>query len=582
MKKKSKFIFFWLPYDVKYTYETFLTAFYLAIKKFPVEDSIHIGHKTIFADVPQHLPENWLSAYQVSLPKKQELDALEKIIWEENIFQPLEDSLSSKNLVWRELLTKVFTPLQEKFELCLEEQLTKYHVESIILWSNCPSIVKAAEKFNIPVIHNEMGPLRDPVYLPTCYFDFSGVNGNTESENRYRSLSDEQDAYPLLGRSALQSLFTKVVRPLRRHDEYDAGVPLQVEDDSNIIAFSNGFNNHELIAFVKSNYENWLLRKHPYGHLDYKDALKETNSLTPQEFIALCRKIVTINSSMGFEALLMGKPSQILGDSPFKFIDIHSPDFVKQLRFCLLNYLVPFEWMFNKDYYLWRLTKPSEKEIAEMHLKYYVKQKHNWTKENFDFTQLNIELENIYQRNLNLQFVESENYWLEKNKQLEFEIEQLKASTGTRIKKLSTENAKIKNELSASISQNEAYHHELWRHQHLLAETFNSKSWKITSPLRKLNLAFNKIYNNENVKGRGKIFLIKIARKAIAVPAIRKLAVKAAHKTGYYEKMRSLYLKTQPSGVQPIVQVSEPDTISRDTLTNLKKIKMLKAKRGNS
>jgi len=581
MNKQSKFIFFWLPYDVKYTYETFLTAFYLAIKKFPIEDSIHIGHQSIFDGVPQHLPENWLAGYQATLPSDEELNKVDKIIWGSDIFQPLEDVLTSKNLVWRELLTNVFPPLQEKFEECLKEQVAKYNVEAIILWSNCPSIVKAAERFNIPVIHNEMGPLRAPVYLPTCYFDYSGVNGNTEAEERFRKMPDEQDGYPLLSRMALLSLFMQVVKPVRRHDEFEAGVPLQVEDDSNIIAFSNGFNNHELIAFAKSNYDSWLLRKHPYGHLDYKDAYEETNHLSPQEFIALCKTIVTINSSMGLEALLMGKPSLILGDSPFKYIDIQSPDFIKQLRFCLLNYLVPFAWMFNKEYYLWRLSKPKEKEIAEKHLEYYVKLKHNWTKENFNFSQLNTELENIYHRNLNLQFVETERRWLEKIDQHKDELEQLKKVNSERIKKLNIENEKLRHELALAKNQNEANHHQLWYHQHIIEQTFNSKSWKITAPLRVLNLKLNRIKNNSILLGRLNQRFAGIARKLAAISFLRKVVVKVARKTGYYEKIKAIYIRTQPAAVQPIVQISEPDTISRDTLTNLKKIKMVKVKRDN-
>lgn len=582
MKKNSKFIFFWLPYDVKYTYETFLTAFYLAINKFPVEESIHIGHPSLFDSVPQHLPKNWLSAYQCGLPSQNDLDTLHKIVWDETLFQPLELALKSKNLVWREILCNVYQPLQEKFEKNLEELLIHEDISAIILWSNCPSIVKAAEKFNIPVIHNEMGPLRDPVYLPTCYFDFSGVNGHTEAEARYNNMLPEQDAYPLLGRAALQSLFTKGVKPLRRHDEFDAGVPLQVEDDSNIIAFSNGFNNHELITFVKNHYETWLLRKHPYGHIDYKEATEEANTLSPQEFIALCKKIVTVNSSMGFEAYLMGKPAQILGDSPFKFIDINAPDFVKQLRFCLLNYLVPFAWLFNKEYYLWRLKRPTEKEIAEKHLEYYIQIKHNWTKENFNFSRLNTELENIYQRNLNLQFVESEKYWLEKNQQLANELESLSATSSARIKKLSNENKQIKQELLTSKTQNDNYYHELWRHQHTLSLIYKSKSWRITAPLRAINAINFSSVRFRALKSLDAQPVKKILKKIIAVQAFRNIAIKIAHKTGSYAKLKALYLRIHQPAAQPIVHVSEPEIISRDTLTNIKKIKMLRKKRGNS
>jgi len=59
-------------------------------------------------------------------------------------------------------------------------------IEAILTWCNCPSLNAAAKEKGIPVVHLEIGPLRWPQYRPTAYLDFSGVNGNTEAERRYR------------------------------------------------------------------------------------------------------------------------------------------------------------------------------------------------------------------------------------------------------------------------------------------------------------------------------------------------------------------------------------------------------------
>lgn len=561
--KSSKYLFFWLPYDVKYTYETFLTAFYLSIKRFPSASCVHLGHQKIFENIPSHLPDNWLQAFHTAMPNNEELSALNKIIWNSDIFQQLEDEHKSKNLVWEYLLTKEYQPLMDYFETELIKLLEQTKIKGIVLWSNCPSIKKIAQKYKIPVIHNEMGPLREPTYLPTCYFDFSGVNGETESASRFTKYTQsENESYNDLSRLALVSLFSKVVKPIREFNKYQVGLPLQVEDDSNIIAFSNGFDNSELINYAKNKTDSILVRKHPYGRVDYDDIITGSSELSPQEFISLCEYIITINSSVGLEAMLLGKPAELLGDSPFNFIDQKNEDFIKQLRFGLLNYLVPFDFLFNEEYYDWRSTMPHENSIREKHILYYLKQKHGWDKNNFDFRMLNTELENIWFRNLNLQFVEKERDLLNEIRVVKSDYEEFSA-------KLQEAELKVK-DLNA----------ELVRNQLVLEQVFASKSWKITKPLRLMNVAKTKIKNLKTIKSLIYKVGIKIAKKVLSNYHVRQSTVKIAKKIGLYGKLKAIYLRGQTTERPSIVHVTSDKDVSRDAVINIKKIKILKKQRG--
>lgn len=377
-KKDNKYIFFWLPYDVKYTHKTFLTSLYLALDRFPIKNAIHIGQKKIFEPPSADIPENWLASYDANIPTEDLLTSIDKILINPEIFDELEKKYKSKNIVWGKLLTERYLPLEILLNDIFNDLVSKYEISAIVLWCNIPSVVYIAEQMKIKVIHNEMGPLRAPNYVGTCYFDFSGVNGNTEASKRFTSFSKEKDFIEIIqfDRNYLLNLLKIEGQEKERliEEVYDIGVPLQVEDDSNIIAFSNGFSNFELINYCRSLSNNILIRKHPSGYINYSEITPNSEELTPQDFIDKCRNIVTINSSVGLEAILYGKKTIILGDSPFKLLsECTDREYAgKFLDFTVLNYLIPLEFLYDKNYYDWRLSNPSEKEIRNFHLNYYL------------------------------------------------------------------------------------------------------------------------------------------------------------------------------------------------------------------
>ena len=82
------------------------------------------------------------------------------------------------------------------------------------------------------------------------------------------------------------------------------------------------------------------------------------------------------------EACLLEKPVMVLGDSPFKLLSddlvngaVSADGHIDELNFLCLNYIIPYELIFNYDYYVWRLGNPTETEIRNYHLKYYLSKK---------------------------------------------------------------------------------------------------------------------------------------------------------------------------------------------------------------
>lgn len=259
-------------------------------------------------------------------------------------------------------------------------------LEAVITCVNCATLTALCRRRGTALIHFELGPLRAPNFLPTAYFDFSGVNGNTEARTRFEAARHSIDADEWCKVEALKSLFLRKELRGEVRPDVDLGLALQVEDDSNIICYSNGFSSLSMLndAQVKLADERIgapvLVRSHPGSLFSVRNALPRLvadQSETAVDFILRCKRIHTINSSVAVEALLLGREVVVFGESPLGFcIDPSTHVFYEPaLAFFLLNYLVPWDIAFSTEYIRWRLELPSEDSIRKTHLKHCMQEK---------------------------------------------------------------------------------------------------------------------------------------------------------------------------------------------------------------
>jgi len=285
----------------------------------------------------------------------------------------LEDSGGNPLAAFSRLVSEDVQCLEAAFVEILSHTST-LNIEAILTWCNCPSLSAAAAEKGIPVLHLEIGPLRWPQYRPTAYLDFAGVNGNTEAERRYL----ESGLQPVGGFdiNALRRFFYQTDSIDTQEVQFNLGVALQVEDDSNLLAFGHGFDNQSLLVYAHLLNDNAsvLVRAHPGSLFALKpDWYTVDNSPDSVTFIRHCEKILTINSSIGVEALLMQTPVDVLGDCAHRFISQSANNQVRatRLAFYLFAYLVPMDLIYDAAYLRFRLRQPSEYEIIMRHLETY-------------------------------------------------------------------------------------------------------------------------------------------------------------------------------------------------------------------
>ncbi|EPY4629282.1 TPA: hypothetical protein PIU42_001508 [Klebsiella quasipneumoniae subsp. similipneumoniae] len=417
-----------------------------------------------------------------SIPDEQSLARheylyLDHALYETMLAQHHHDPIKS----FTTFLTESISELEnELFSLLTKEIIQR--VDAFVSICNCPSLEKVARALNKEVIHLEIGPLRAPMYRNTAYLDFTGVNGNTEARARYESCQTEIDI--TCSMNDLHRYFLEAISLPSSSENQVAGIVLQVEDDSNIIAYSHNFTNISLISYVRQQHtlENILVRAHPGSLFRLRDDIFSIDaSANSLEFIQKCHSIYTINSSVGLEALLCEKKTNILGDCSYAFVaeEASGPTRVNAMAFYLFAYLVPFELIFNLEYLRFRLDHPAELDIVRKHLQFYSKMPDEREENSHTLSTL---INEAISKDITMRTI-LENSLAENNKQLEDLKTQLAAEVTER-EKLAAAITKLQQTADLAAKDREILVSALAVKQDEVDRMRRSLSWKLTMPVR--------------------------------------------------------------------------------------------------
>ena len=417
-----------------------------------------------------------------SIPDEQSLARheylyLDHALYETMLAQHHHDPIKS----FTTFLTESISELEnELFSLLTKEIIQR--VDAFVSICNCPSLEKVARTLNKEVIHLEIGPLRAPMYRNTAYLDFTGVNGNTEARARYESCQTEIDI--TCSMNDLHRYFLEAISLPSSSENQVAGIVLQVEDDSNIIAYSHDFTNISLISYVRQQHslENILVRAHPGSLFRLRDDIFSIDaSANSLEFIQKCHSIYTINSSVGLEALLCEKKTNILGDCSYAFVaeEASGPNRVNAMAFYLFAYLVPFELIFNLEYLRFRLDHPAELDIVRIHLQFYSKMPDEREENSHTLSTL---INEAISKDITMRTI-LENSLAENNKQLEDLKTQLAAEVTGR-EKLAAAITKLQQTADLAAKDRDILVSALAVKQDEVDRMRRSLSWKLTMPVR--------------------------------------------------------------------------------------------------
>lgn len=352
--------------------------------RFEVEDIAFIGDAAYFDE--STIPfGDWLKlgGLRFRCPDQHKFRAFRKIELAPELFADMAVRIGGGHLdLFRHLLTEP----DPAFAACLVQHLRELAqhnaIEALLSWCNLPALSRAAAQLgDVPVIHNELGPLRSPLYRDTIYFDFRGVNGCTSPptwpQDWVRHQLEEGDLLePAQLRGLLVADTARVQALERTPPAFRAGVALQVEDDSNVVAYASGWTPLQLLyaAIGRFGADQVSVRGHPGAHFVYRGGLGQADaSADSLAFLANIEELISVNSSLLAEAALWGRRFEAKGDTPIRFLAAalatDEPGWAKAaLNAFFLAYLVPADLLFDPAYYRWRLSLPTLAQCHERHM----------------------------------------------------------------------------------------------------------------------------------------------------------------------------------------------------------------------
>ena len=208
-------------------------------------------------------------------------------------------------------------PLQETLT---EEQFNKElpGADLVFMWNGGLGKEKEISTYcknnGIPVYYMELG------WLPqrgTFYFDRKGVNYESSlTDWKYKEITQQQKQEIAVKRAFYHQHHAQTTN-IAIADKDFVFVPFQVESDSQIINFSRIKKMQQLVDYVCSFVQGKIIFKaHPKddpGEIKIPDRCKLYKTGTTHDFLPKCKYAITINSTVGVEALTYNKLVITLG-----------------------------------------------------------------------------------------------------------------------------------------------------------------------------------------------------------------------------------------------------------------------------
>jgi capsular polysaccharide export protein len=267
------------------------------------------------------------------------------------------EQLRRPMIMWPGQIKKTLQSIKRHYA-AIKKIIKKYKPGFIFVWNGytgyTANILRIyADRFGIPTAYMERGILKDSLFV-----DSDGVNGASSLSNlspKYLDsidLSEEEYA-------CIQKIFAPT-KPKKIQKIQKIFFPLQVQRDTNIVMYSRFSSMREAFWEIYNKFNRngvkFLLRPHPEEEKDtclniplFKNTLVSSDK-TLKEWLKWSDIVVTINSTVGLEAIIAGKPVISMGDSIYSStgltfglndnIKTFEPDEIYQRLFRYLKYLL--------------------------------------------------------------------------------------------------------------------------------------------------------------------------------------------------------------------------------------------------
>jgi len=215
------------------------------------------------------------------------------------------------------------------------------------------AIKALAKKINIPVVHFENGLLPD-----TTTFDLSGVNDANSLPRNAQFYREYKNETTIIERQLVSRKFHRSKKSHAKNKTFYADlpdkfifVPFQVKFDSQVLLNSKIIKTmtglYQWLEFAEKNSDQpikFVIKEHPSDPHKYTELYNKNPNIIfsnrdTKELIEKAEAIITVNSSVGLEAILLHKRVIVLGEACYGIEGLCHPVKTEQHMSEIINQL---------------------------------------------------------------------------------------------------------------------------------------------------------------------------------------------------------------------------------------------------
>lgn len=336
------------------------------------------------------LPERFYDEFEMDHISYDDISELNVCALPDRIFDVINEEAETRS----KALLNLYNNRYESIEKWLISTIDRYiagrdkHIDYFLNTLEIMKSVSAvAEHYNCPIIPYVFSSIRKVHgYQQTLYVAHidSKLYSSLKAQEMYESFMDfygeMRQENLFLERKEIQALLgktrnLKLIPYIGTLGEYEVGV---VAGGRHILpmVYQYDYATDDDINYILGKMyaqSEIKVRLHP-NQMNYCGIGRKHLQNDPIAFILGSKKMITVQSQFMLKAAMWAKPIAVLGKGmPYSFLFSSNIDNAVALQesdinFILFCYLVPSNCMWSREYWLWRMTNPSPKEIFFRHI----------------------------------------------------------------------------------------------------------------------------------------------------------------------------------------------------------------------
>lgn len=339
-------------------------------------------------EISQSLFDSW----EINPFTAEDIKEVEQYYLPDSLFEQMEQQCGSRTEMLYRLSSSVNEPLAIALQQIVDQIRQRHPYEKIDGMFHCleawDTIYAIGRKNQFSVIPYSFSALRKPHgYRQTLYHCnlHTSLNSTEEAKERYEKyLSEGEHDFPIFSNRELVAIFGKdrtlpLIPLMKAEPKYEMGICTECFSVIPQFFVHDKTSDDDIRYECEKLYDKSQIsvRNHSL-QVDYMQLDRSGVHNDPAAWILSCRRLTAARSQIGLKFLLWNRTAIVKPDTlGYSFLCEKDYSSVKKvnlqaLNFYLICYLVPGDLMFSGDYWRWRLSNPTEREIYQRHLNFYV------------------------------------------------------------------------------------------------------------------------------------------------------------------------------------------------------------------